>query len=139
LQTSGPSGPSGLPANALELRLHAPSLSAAAVPTLRALREQGLRLLLEGVGQGSATLSALAQLPATAVSIDRHFVRQAVAVEAHRVLVKAIVSLGATLGLVALADGVDTEEQRATMLELGVTLGQGALFAQQAEVAEAVH
>ena len=115
----------------LELRLqqHALTQHASAATTLQRLRELGVRLALEGLGHASASLSALSRLKVSSVIVDRHFVRQAPTVEAHRVLIKAITSLGASLDIVTVADGISSDEQRCTLRELGVQLGHGALFA----------
>lgn len=128
----------GLAAAELELRVPeaALTLDATAAERLGALRALGLRLSLEGLGQASTSLSALPRLPVTAVAIHRQFVQRAPEMEAPRVLVKAIVSLGASLGMTSVADGVDSAEQCSTLQGLGVTLGQGAHFAPPLAAAE---
>ena len=128
----------GLSPAELELRVpeSALTLDATAAERLSALRALGLRLSLEGLGQASTSLSALPRLPVTAVAIHRQFVQRAPETEAPRVLVKAIVSLGASLGMASVADGIDSAEQCSTLQGLGVTLGQGAHFAPPLAAAE---
>ena len=120
-----------LPLSEFELRIGEPLLAAdpAAAAALQRLRASGVRLALEGLSQASASLSMLTRLPLSAVTIDRHFVHQAGAVEAHAVLILAIVSLGATLGISTVADGIEDTSQQTLMQELGVELGLGAQLA----------
>ena len=106
---------------------------AAAQAGLQVLRDMGVRLSLEGLGQTSPSLSpslsALSRLPVSAVNIGAHFVHQTEHVEAHRMLVLAIVSLAQTQGIVVVADGLQSAAQVQALHELGVQLGQGEHFA----------
>lgn len=117
----------GLPASALQVSLAEPLLAAGdgVVAQVSALRAIGVAVVLEGLGQASASLSWLARLPVSAVAIDRMFVAELPGHEAHQVLVKAIVSLADTQGLATCADGVESAEQRDALLALGVQSAQG--------------
>ena len=120
-----------LVASELELRWTEQEFTrdAAAQTSLQALRAMGVRLSLEGLGQASSSLSALSRLPVAAVTVDAHFVHQVQHVEAHRMLVQAIVSLAHSLDMVTVADGLQSAAQAQALHELGVQLGQGEHFA----------
>ena len=120
-----------LGASELELRWTEQAFTgdAAAPAGLQALRAMGVRLSLEGLGQASSSLSALSRLPLAAVTVDAHFVHQVQQVEAHRMLVQAIVRMAQTLGIATIADGLQTAAQAQVLHELGVQLGQGEHFA----------
>jgi len=93
--------------------------------TLRALRGLGVRLALDDFGTGYASLSYLRRFPLDDLKMDRSFVadlgRDATATELTRV----IVALGHTLGLVTVAEGIETAEQYARVRALGCARGQG--------------
>ena len=131
-----------LAAPELELRWteHQLTGDAAAQAGLQALRDMGVRLSLEGLGQASPSLSpslsALSRLPVSAVTIEAHFVRQVEHVEAHRVLVLAIVSLAQSLDIATVADGLQSAAQVQALHELGAQLGQGEHFAPPMAAAE---
>jgi len=101
---------------------------AAGLEALRALRAQGVTLVLDDFGTGYASLSALRRFPLDGIKIDRSFVTGAGSDPADRAIVGAVIDLGHQLGLEVVAEGVETEEQRAALLELGCRLGQGYHF-----------
>ena len=96
--------------------------------TLRALRTAGMHVALDDFGTGFASLTTLKQLPVTRLKIDRSFVGDIVDAPHSAAIVAAIVSLADRLGLEVVAEGVETEEQRATLVKLGCRGGQGYLF-----------
>ena len=115
-----------LPPSQLELSLvEAQASTAAQREALAALREHGVQITLDGLGSASPSLTALQALPLSVVRIGRGFVAQAAQVEAHHVLIKAIVSLADAQGMLTRAEGVDSAAQRALMAELGATQAQG--------------
>lgn len=125
----------GLPAETLQVSLAEPLLAGDdggdGLPgQVQALRSLGVAVVLEGLGHASASLSWLARLPVSAVAIDRLFVAELPAHEAHQVLVKAIVSLADAQGLATIADGVDRAEQRDALLALGVQAAIGRWIGQ---------
>jgi EAL domain-containing protein (putative c-di-GMP-specific phosphodiesterase class I) len=131
----------GLNAQQLELRWPAQQLAQdeGAAAALQALRDGGLRLALVGLGQASSSLSALPRWPVSTVHIDEHFVQQIESVEAHQVLVKAVVSLASSAGLATVADGISGEPQCTLLRELGVQLGLGTHFGPPVAAAEFEH
>jgi diguanylate cyclase (GGDEF)-like protein/PAS domain S-box-containing protein len=121
----------GLNARALELELTESTLLEASertVETLRALQLLGIGLAIDDFGTGYSNLGYLKRLPITALKIDQSFVRDLVADPDDRILSATIVSLGHSLGLKVVAEGVETEEQRRILLEQGCDLAQGYRF-----------
>ena len=100
----------------------------ALVPMLEALRRRGITLALDDFGTGYASLTHLKKLPVDRVKIDRSFVADIVFDTASRAIVDALVRLGHGLGKEVVAEGIETEAQRRTLMDLGCRLGQGFLL-----------
>jgi diguanylate cyclase (GGDEF)-like protein len=95
---------------------------------LAALRDQGIRLALDDFGTGFSSLATLARVPVDELKIDRSFVA-AMNTSAPGAVVRSTIDLGRSLDLVVVAEGVEREEQRQQLWELGCPAGQGHLFA----------
>ncbi|HVZ99606.1 MAG TPA: EAL domain-containing protein [Caulobacterales bacterium] len=95
---------------------------------LSAMRDLGLRIAFDDFGTGYASLSHLKRFPFDELKIDRSFVddltRDARSVE----IIRALTGLARNLGKSVIAEGIETEEQRALLLAEGVPVGQGYLF-----------
>ena len=94
--------------------------------TLQVLQHAGIELVVDDFGIGASSLSSLHRFPLRMLKIDRSFVA---ALDQNRELVRTIAVIGHSLGLTVVAEGVETEAQRAQLIELGLTVGQGYLFA----------
>ena len=119
---------SGLPAGRLRLELQERVLQSApktARANVAALRELGVGLALDDFGTG---YSSLRDLPVRAVKIDRSFVAALGESAGDAAIVAAIVSLASALGIAAVAEGVENEEQAAQLVALGCPYAQGFLF-----------
>ena len=92
------------------------------------LKSHGLRFSLDDFGTGYSSLSYLKRLPLDQLKIDRAFVKDIVEDAPSGAIAQAIISLGQALGLTVIADGVETEEQRAYVTALGCRDFQGNLF-----------
>ena len=103
---------------------------------IEVVREHGMRLALDDFGTGYSSLSRLGDLPAAVLKVDRSFVSRLPRDPKAAVLTTLIVKLAQGLGMRALAEGIETEEQRAFLASLGCDLGQGFLFARPVPVAE---
>ena len=95
------------------------------VAVLEGLRALGPRLILDDFGTGYSSLSYLRRFPLDAVKLDRSFVAGIGQPGRDRELVGALLHLAEVLGLEVVAEGVETEEQLASLAELGCPLAQG--------------
>ena len=99
-----------------------------AVETIAALRQLGIRLVLDGFGSSHASLSYLRGLPFDQVKIDRSFMRALNNDRQARALVKAMLAMAYALGLDVVAEGVETPEQLILLRHLQCALVQGYLL-----------
>ena len=97
----------------------------AVMATLAALRSQGIGLDLDDFGVGQASLLSIRRFGVSRIKIDRSFVIGIDRDAEQQAMVGGIVSLGRKMGLDALAEGVETPEEQATLVELGCTYVQG--------------
>jgi diguanylate cyclase (GGDEF)-like protein/PAS domain S-box-containing protein len=95
----------------------------------RQLKALGVRLAIDDFGVGYSSLSYLHRFPIDILKIDRAFVSRLTEQDGGPELARAVVMLGATLGLETIAEGIENEEQAAGLLNLGCVAGQGFLFA----------
>ncbi|WP_143104112.1 bifunctional diguanylate cyclase/phosphodiesterase [Poseidonocella sedimentorum] len=96
---------------------------------LQTLRDQGVRVALDDFGTGYGSLAHLSSWPVDILKIDRQFVERLARSPRDREIVRALISLGANLGLDVVAEGIETDWQRRFLSEAGAALGQGYLFA----------
>jgi diguanylate cyclase (GGDEF)-like protein len=96
---------------------------------LTELKALGVSLAIDDFGTGYSSLSYLQRYPIDILKIDKAFVDTIDKGGDGAVLASAIVALGETLRLDTVAEGIETEAQRAMLLELGCAFGQGFLFA----------
>jgi len=95
----------------------------------RDLKALGVRLAIDDFGTGYSSLSYLHRFPIDILKIDRAFVSRLTEQDGGPELARAVVMLGTTLGLETVAEGIENENQAATLLDLGCVAGQGFLFA----------
>jgi diguanylate cyclase (GGDEF)-like protein len=93
------------------------------------LKDFGIRLVIDDFGTGYSSLSYLQRLPIDTLKIDRGFISKILEKqEDNRNIVEAIVSLAHKLGMTVVAEGIETPEQYAVLLEMACEFGQGYLF-----------
>jgi diguanylate cyclase (GGDEF)-like protein len=122
----------GLPGSALELEITESVLMNSVNRTqkiLKSLREFGVRIAIDDFGTGYSSLSYLANFPVHTLKIDRSFVGQIEGNGHSASLTGAIISMGHSLGLEVVAEGVENAEQQALLVRLGCDLLQGYKFA----------
>jgi EAL domain-containing protein (putative c-di-GMP-specific phosphodiesterase class I) len=99
------------------------------VAQLEALRALGVAIAIDDFGTGFSGLSYLRRLPADILKIDRSFVSDLAVGSSSATLIASILELARTLGLAVVAEGVETEGQRALLADLDCGSAQGYLFA----------
>ena len=87
-----------------------------------------MRLAIDDFGTGYSSLSYLQRFPIDILKIAKPFVEEVGQGADRSALARAIIGLGDTLKLRTIAEGIERAEQRAALLELGCTLGQGHHF-----------
>lgn len=92
---------------------------------LHQLRTLGISISIDDFGTGYSSLSYLKDLPVDVLKIDKSFVSLLESEVPDDILVTTINSLGRSLGLQTIAEGVETEKQAKLLLEMGVSLLQG--------------
>ena len=100
----------------------------AAIAKMRNLKDMGVRLSVDDFGIGYSSLSYLKRLPIDELKIDRGFVKDILTDGNDAAIAGTIIGLCRNLGLEVIAEGVETEEQRAFLARQGCHRYQGYLF-----------
>jgi diguanylate cyclase (GGDEF)-like protein len=128
------------PADKLAVEITKTSLmqpNAIATRNLRALDALGVRIVLDDFGTGYSSLSWLKRHPFSAINIDRSFITD-VAENSHHdhAIVDAVIGMAKALKCTVTAEGVETDEQLAALLDLGCERAQGFLLARPVSATE---
>ncbi|GAA2590746.1 hypothetical protein GCM10010399_21240 [Dactylosporangium fulvum] len=125
----------GLPAAGLVLEITESVLvggdgAAPVLVALERLRAHGIRIAIDDFGTGYSSLSYLTRLPVDILKIDRSFVPTDTAASGgDHAFTRAVLQLGSSRDLPAIAEGIETAEQAELLHRLGCRLGQGYHFA----------
>jgi diguanylate cyclase (GGDEF)-like protein len=111
--------------------------SDAALVAMRRLRDLGVGLTIDDFGTGYSSLSRLAEFPIESLKIPKPFVDKLVGPAPDEAFVDAILRLGDSLGLAAVAEGIEHPAQAERLRQLGCRFGQGYLFGRPAPAQEA--
>jgi diguanylate cyclase (GGDEF)-like protein len=103
---------------------------------LNALRATGIRIALDDFGTGYATLTSLRQLPIDMLKIDRTFVSGLGESDQDTTIVASVVALARSIGIDAVAEGVETRAQAEAVCAVGCRLGQGFFWSPAVPAAE---
>jgi diguanylate cyclase (GGDEF)-like protein/PAS domain S-box-containing protein len=103
---------------------------------LQALHGLGIGIAIDDFGTGFSSLSQLRRFPIDMIKVDRSFVQGVEHDPRDAAITANVVSLAHALGLVAMAEGIESESQLASLRELGCDLAQGFLFARAVPPAE---
>ena len=95
---------------------------------LNSLKELGILLALDDFGTGYASLSYLQEYPFDFIKIDKSFISKIVTNQTQRAIVKAILALAKALDMQVIAEGIENEQQRDLLLDMGCQYGQGYWF-----------
>ncbi|GJD42400.1 putative signaling protein [Methylobacterium cerastii] len=108
-------------------------------PVLRPFRDlhrRGVGISFDDFGTGYASLSSLKRFPLTRLKIDRGFVRDLMTDQHDAAIVRSIIQIGNDIGLDIIAEGIETADQEARLLEMGCKQGQGFLYAKALPAAQ---
>ncbi|HKI05636.1 MAG TPA: EAL domain-containing protein [Thermoanaerobaculia bacterium] len=94
------------------------------------LKSMGVQLYLDDFGKGYSSLNYLHRFPMDTLKIDRSFTSRIEESEGNLAIVRAIVTLAHQLGMEVVAEGIQTEEQKAKLQSLGCEYGQGFFFSE---------
>ncbi len=103
---------------------------------MNALREIGVRFSMDDFGTGYSSLAYLTQLPLDQLKIDQSFVRNIGMKPSDSMIVQTIIGMANNLDMEVIAEGVETEAQRAFLEQHGCPVCQGYLFSKPAPLAE---
>jgi diguanylate cyclase (GGDEF)-like protein len=121
---------SGLPGSVLVLEITETSVASPTVrPVLERLSDMGVRIALDDFGVGFATLDNVRRLPVHVLKLDRSFVGGMTASGTDRAIVRVVIDLADSLGMSVVAEGVESEAQLETLVQLRCPGAQGDLFA----------
>ncbi len=129
----------GVDASHLEIEVTESALVAdpdQAIHILGQIKQLGIRLSVDDFGTGYSSLSYLKRFPLDRLKIDQSFVRDLPDDSDDAAIVRAVTSLGKSLGLKLTAEGVETCEQMRFLRELGNDEAQGFLFSEPVTAAE---
>lgn len=121
----------GVPASCLTLEITESVImrrTEESLATLSQLKALGLQLAIDDFGTGYSSLSYLQRFPVDVLKIDRAFVEGMADGGSEAALARTIVTLGKTLGLRTVAEGVEWPAQHHALAQMGCQLGQGYLF-----------
>jgi len=133
---------SGLAPSRLELEITESALlqdNDITLTTLHQLRRLGVRIAMDDFGTGYSSLSYLRSFPFDKIKIDQSFVRELSSRADCLAIVQSIASLGASLGMSTVAEGVETEDQFLQIRAAGCTEVQGFYFGRPKPARELVH
>ena len=121
----------GIPANRLKLELTESLLATGMEVTIAKmglLKDAGVTLSIDDFGMGYSALSYLKHLPLDQLKIDRAFIKDVLTDPNDAAIARTIIGLAQSLGLGVIAEGVETEAQRAFLAWHGCESYQGHLF-----------
>ncbi|MFI1995772.1 putative bifunctional diguanylate cyclase/phosphodiesterase [Actinoplanes sp. NPDC020271] len=101
----------------------------AALSTVKELRELGVGVALDDFGTGQSSLTLLRTCPVTTLKVDKSFIDELNGTAEQEAIATSLSTIAATLGLRAVAEGVETYEQAVRLEALGYRYAQGYYFA----------
>jgi len=122
---------SHLPASRLEIEITELVLmqdNASALASLHRIKELGVSIAMDDFGTGYSSLGYLRSFPFDRIKIDQSFIRDLSKDEESLAILRAVVGLGRSLGIVTTAEGVETWDQLEVLRTEGCTDAQGYLF-----------
>ncbi|MBL1175223.1 EAL domain-containing protein [Pantanalinema sp. GBBB05] len=109
----------------------------AAIDIMLRLKALGCKLGMDDFGTGYSSLSQIRRLPIDTLKVDRSFVQKLGASQEDYEIARMIISLGHTLGMDVIAEGVETQTDAETLRSMGCEFGQGYFWAKPLPATEA--
>jgi EAL domain-containing protein (putative c-di-GMP-specific phosphodiesterase class I) len=106
------------------------------IRTMKRLKEEGVEFAIDDFGTGYSSLAYLKRLPLDQLKIDQSFVQGIPDDPENSAIAQAIIALGQSLNLQVVAEGVESEAQRAFLAALGCDTYQGYLFGRPGPASE---
>ena len=110
----------------------------AVVPVLKGLRSLGVQTVVDDFGTGDSSFSCIEQFPLDQLKIDRRFLQSGRDDQTRRAILSTMIEMAQSLGVPAVCEGIETEDELHLLLELGCDLGQGWVFAEAMGLPEAL-
>ncbi len=123
---------SGLPPECLKLEVTESSVvqnPEVCIAKMNTLRAKGITFSIDDFGTGYSSLSYLKRFPIDTLKIDRSFISDAMKSKGDQEIIKTIITMARNLNIHAVAEGVETQEQKDFLASYGCTSMQGFLFA----------
>jgi len=117
-----------------EIVEHSPARENDLGRALKELRSLGFQIAVDDLGEGASGLRRVVEMAPEFAKIDRFFVDGIDRDRRRRVVVEGLVRIAREIGTGIIAEGVEREEERQVLLDLGVTLAQGWLWGRPGEV-----
>lgn len=108
----------------------------ATLAQLRQLKDLGVGIAMDDFGTGYSSLGYLRSFPFDKIKIDQSFIRDLSSNKDSLAILRAVVGLGRSLGIVTTAEGVETRNQLEVLITEGCTEAQGYFFSQPRPAAE---
>ena len=108
------------------------------VPVLKGLRSLGVQTVVDDFGTGDSSFSCIEQFPLDQLKIDRRFLQSGRDEQTRRAILSTMIEMAQSLGVPAVCEGIETEDELNLLLELGCDLGQGWVFAEAMGLREAL-
>jgi EAL domain-containing protein (putative c-di-GMP-specific phosphodiesterase class I) len=95
---------------------------------LQPLQDLGLTIALDDFGTGYSALSRMGELPVDVIKIDKSFIDKILVKDGQKQIIQELIAMCHKLGLIVVAEGVEYEEQRTYLAEVGCDIMQGYLY-----------
>ncbi|HEY8605747.1 MAG TPA: EAL domain-containing protein [Noviherbaspirillum sp.] len=121
----------GLPGNSISVEITEGLLLNASnmvADRLLQFRDAGIQVAIDDFGTGYSSMAYLRKFDIDYLKIDRSFVREVAVDSGDRAIVRSIIAMAHELGMQVIAEGIETDAQRASLLDAGCDFGQGFLF-----------
>lgn len=133
---------SGLDPSRLELEITESVLldkNEQTLQTLRELKAVGIQIAMDDFGTGYSSLGSLSSFPFDKIKIDRSFIRDVTTRADALAIVELVTGIGQSLGMITIAEGIETEEELECLKRVGCDQVQGYLFGRPVPASQLVH